>query len=324
MKRQSRWLNGAFCAAILAVFSSGAAAQEKFPSRPIQMIVPSVPGGGVDAANRLLAELVEPMLGQKVVVVNKPGGGGAVGTALVVQAKPDGYTIGGVWNAPLTMAPHILQVPYGLNDYVPVAQTTETPTIICADKGFPANNGQELIALLKSNPGKYTYGNDGIGSITQMSTERVFNALGVKARPIPFDGASETLKAFLGGQIDLYGGSVTPIKPYVQKGTAKCLLVTSVERNKVLTDATSLKELGIPNEATSNWRGIIVPKDVPADRIAILEKAFVAAAQSDVFRKAVESRGEDVNGASGAEMRKRIDAEYVAMEQVAQTIGLKK
>ncbi|MBI2289154.1 MAG: hypothetical protein HYU73_02215 [Betaproteobacteria bacterium] len=114
------------CANLLCA-ASPAAAQEKFPSRPIEIIVPTPPGGGTDITARLLAELVEPMLGQKVVVVNKAGAGGTLGMSAVVQAKPDGYTLGGLWNAPLTMTPHSQAVPYSLQDYVAISLADTAP-----------------------------------------------------------------------------------------------------------------------------------------------------------------------------------------------------
>ena len=117
-------MKSAVAIAVLAFATTSAVAQEKYPARPIEMVIPTAAGGGTDIALRMLAELAEPALGQKVVVVNKTGGGGAVGMAGIVQAKPDGYTIGGLWNAPLTMTPHMLPVPYKPSDYAAVSLVT--------------------------------------------------------------------------------------------------------------------------------------------------------------------------------------------------------
>ena len=118
-------------------------AQDKFPSRPIELIVPTPPGGGVDIVARMLGELAEPVLGVKVVVVNKPGGTGAIGVAQLTQAKPDGYTLAVVWNAPLTVTPHTLAVSYTLDDYTPISQLTGgTPFVFCVKPEFPALNQQ--------------------------------------------------------------------------------------------------------------------------------------------------------------------------------------
>ena len=303
---------------------SSAAAQEKYPARPIEMVIPTAAGGGTDISLRMLAEIAEPILGQKVVVVNKPGGGGTVGMAQIVQARPDGYTIGGLWNAPLTMTPHMLPAPYKNSDYAAVTLVTASPTILCVKAAFPASDGKAFIEELRKNPGKYTYGNDGVGGTIQLAAERVFTKLGVKARPIPFAGAGETLKAFLGGHVDIYGGSIPPIMPYVKDKSAKCMMVTSAERNASVPDAAGLADLGAPGEATVLWRGIIAPRTLPADRLAVLQKAFAEAAQSAKFKEFMQKRGEEAKGTTSAEFRKLIDSEYEAMGKVMAAIGLTK
>lgn len=317
-------MKGVGAALALAIVACGATAQDKFPSRPIEMVIPTAAGGGTDISLRMLAEIVEPLLGQKVVVVNKTGGGGAVGMAGIVSAKPDGYTIGGLWNAPLTMTPHMLPAPYKPSDYAAVSLVTWAPTILCVKAAFPANDGKAFIDELKKNPNKFTYGNDGLGGTLHLASERVFQKLGVKARPVPFAGAGETLKAFLGDHIDIYAGSISPVLPYVKDKSAKCLMLTSAERNATVPDAAGLSDLGVPNEATVLWRGIIAPKAVPADRLAVLQKAFAEAAQSPKFKEFMEKRGEEAKGSSAAEFRKLIDTEYDAMGKVMESIGLAK
>ena len=237
--------------------------------------MPTPPGGGVDIVARMLAELAEPGLGVKVVVVNKPGGTGAVGVAQLTQAKPDGYTLAVVWNAPLTVTPHTLAVSYTLDDYTPITQLTGgTPFVFCVKPEFPAANGKEFVEVLRKNPNKFTYGTDGVAGTVQLAGERAFGKLGVSARPVPFGGAGETVKNFLGGHVDIYGGTIPTIIEYVRAGQAKCLLVTAPERTPVLPDTTSLGELGIADTASELWRGIIGPKGMPAERVAALQQSL--------------------------------------------------
>ena len=318
------FVKNAFALAVVVLAMTSALAQEKYPSRPIEMVIPTAAGGGTDISLRMLAELAEPALGQKIVVVNKTGGGGTVGMAGIVGAKPDGYTIGGLWNAPLTMTPHMLPAPYKPSDYLAVTLATWAPTVLCVKAAFPANDGKAFIDELKKNPNKYTYGNDGLGGTLHLASERVFQKVGVKARPIPFAGAGETLKAFLGDHIDIYAGSIAPILPYEKDKSAKCLMITSPDRNAAVPNAASLTDLGVPNESTVLWRGIIAPKALPADRAAVLQKAFADAAQTPKFKEFMEKRGEEVRGSSSADFRKLIDSEYAAMGQVMESIGLAK
>ncbi|MEW6262504.1 MAG: tripartite tricarboxylate transporter substrate binding protein [Thermodesulfobacteriota bacterium] len=295
-----------------------------YPEKPIEIIVPSPPGGGTDIAIRLLAELSEPFLKQKMVVVNKPGGGGTVGVSLLTQAKPDGYTLGGVWNSPLTASPHTLQVGYTYDDYQPVIQISSAAYVLCAASDFPANNGRELIAELKKNPGKYTYGNDGVGGTMQLAGERIFKALGVKVRPVPFGGAGETAKNFLGGHVTFYGGSIPPIMPHIKAGKAKALLLTSAGNNAALPTASGLKDLGIPQEETVLWRAVIGPKGLPPEIVKALESALRQGAGQPRYKKFLEEQGEEAVIAGPAEVAKLIRAEFTALGQVAKELGLKK
>jgi tripartite-type tricarboxylate transporter receptor subunit TctC len=317
------WLS-AVLAVVCAPLALLASAQEPFPSKPIEIIVPTAAGGGTDIAFRMLAEIAEPMLGQKVVVSNKVGGGGMIGMTSIVRAKPDGYTLGGLWNAPLTMTPHMQPAPYSPNDYATLTLADSAATIFCTKPDFPANTGQEFIEQLKKSSGKYTYGNDGVGGTLHLAAERIFSKVGAKARPVPFGGAGETLKSFLGGHIDIYAGSITPILPYVKDGSAKCLLVTTAKRVDAVPQAASLTDIGVPETQTVLWHGLIAPKGIPADRMALLEKTFRDAARSDKFRQYMQSRGIEIEASSAADFRKLIDTEYVAMGEVMKSLGLAK
>lgn len=311
-------------AGLLVLMAAVHSAWAGYPEKPIEIIVPSPPGGGTDIAVRLLAELTEPFLKQKLVVINKPGGGGTVGVSLLTQAKPDGYTLGGVWNSPLTAIPHTLPVAFTPEDYQPILQISSAAYVLCAAPDFPANNGHELIAELKKNPGKYTYGNDGVGGTMQLGGERIFKALGVKVRPVPFGGAGETAKNFLGGHVTFYGGSIPPIMPHIKAGKAKALLLTSAADNAALPTASGLKALGIPQEETVLWRAIIAPKGLPPDVLKTLEAAFRQGASQPRFKEFLVGQGEELVIAGPADVSQLIREEYKALGEVAKDLGLKK
>jgi tripartite-type tricarboxylate transporter receptor subunit TctC len=308
----------------LALLVAGAVqAQERFPARPIELIVPTPPGGGVDIVARLLGSLAEPALGTKVVVYNKPGGGGALGVAQLTQAKPDGYTVAAVWNAPLTILPHTLSVPYAPDDYLPITQLTGgTPFVFCAKAEFPAKSGRELVDLLRANPGKYTYGNDGVAGSVQLAAERAFGKLGLRMRPVPFGGAGETVKNLLGGHVDVYGGTIPTILEFVRGGQVKCLVVTAPQRAATLPETASLGDLGIPETASELWRGIIAPKGVAAERAELVEKAFRQATQHPKFLEFEASRSEVAVGSSAADFARTIRAEYEANAEIIKRLGL--
>ncbi len=300
-------------------------AQEAYPSRPITVIVPTPVGGGVDIVHRMLGELAEPILGHKIVIENKPGASGTVGLSALVNARPDGYTLAAVWNAPLTIAPHTLTVPYDANDFVPVIQTTGgTPLIYCVRPDFPANTAKEFIEYAKRNPDKLTYGTDGAGAMVQLSGERLFQPLGLKLRPIPFGGAGETLKNFLGGHIDIYGGTIPPIASQLRDGAAKCLITTAASKLASLPMAASAGDLGLADQATELWRGLIAPKGTPADRVNVLAGAFRKAAADPKFQNYLKNAGETAVVGTPDEFRALIVAESKAFAGVVKSLGIAK
>lgn len=303
-------------------FTDLASAQEKFPARSIEVIVPTPPGGGTDIVTRILAEAAEPNLGQKVVVINKPGGSGSVGLNFIAQAKPDGYTLGGLWGAPVTMVPHVIKVSFTLDDFTYITQIGKYSSIFCVRSEFPAKTAKEFFEYAAKNPGKLTYANDGIGNSIHFSGERVFLALKVKLRPIPYGGAGESIKALLGGHVDIYGGSIPPALPHIKAGTVRPLFVTTRERVDLLPDVPGVADLGHPELDTPIWRGILGPKGIPADRVTILERAFREAARSEKFQNQMKELAEFIVASSGKEFEQMVRAEAAAMAAIAKQIGL--
>ena len=311
-------------ASIIALSIPLIASAQQFPVKPITVIIPAAPGGGTDTFGRKIAEEAQKEFKQPLIVDNRGGGSGTIGLGQVVRAKPDGYTVGFVWNSPLTSVPHSLNVPYKNTDYSALMSIGFSSYVICAAPNFPANNGKELIELIRANPEKYTIGNDGVGGKMQLASERIFAKAGVKVRQIPFKGAGDTAKNFLGGHIDLYGGSITAIQPHVNAGKAKCLLLTSAEKNSALPQASSLTDIGMPGEETVLWWGLVVPADTPQAVKDQLEMTFMKAASTASMKEAMAKQGA-VNRPRGAvDTNKLIASEYAALEQVAKSIGLEK
>jgi tripartite-type tricarboxylate transporter receptor subunit TctC len=234
----------------------------------------------------------------------------------------DNQTVAGVWLGPVTVSPNTMKVTYTPNDYIPVVQVSSAPYVLCVHPDFPANDGAGLVAELKRNRDKYTYGNDGLGGPGHLATARILRATGGSARDVPFKGAGETLQNFLGGHVDIYVGSIPPILAHVTQGKAKCLLVTSAERVAAMPKAAALRDLGIPGEETILWRALIAPKSTPPERVARLEAAFERAANSPAARKFLEDAGEQVEIRKGAALRDYILREYEAMGAVAKSLKL--
>jgi len=307
----------------LAALQVGAQGSEPFPSKPIQMIIPTGPGSGTDIGMRRLASVAAPLLGQPIVVINRPGASGMLGVSTVARAAPDGYTIAGVWSAPVTTAPHLGPAGYKLEDLVVVASVGTTPGVFCVAPNFPADNGKQFLEQLRRNPDKYTYGTDGVGGFVRMAGERVFAAAGVKAVPVAFSGAAQTLESFIGGHIDIYGGGVGVILQLAQQGRAKCLLVTSAERDASLPNTDSLSDVGLKEAETVSRRMIIAPAGIPRERLARLEAAFREALLDPKFKEFAESRGEPLWIADAESANQLIAQEYRVMGQLVSKLGLK-
>lgn len=324
MNRAKTALSGLIAASALALpaLMLPVGLAQAFPDRPITLIVPSPPGGGTDTFARLLAEIAEKSLGQKVVVENKPGGGGSVGTTLITAAKPDGYTLGFVWNSPLTTSPHSLPVVYTPDSYQTVLSIGYSSYVLCAQPDFPAATAKEMIEKIKAEPGKYTYGNDGVGGTMQLAAERIFKKLDLKVRSVPFGGAGETAKNFLGGHVDFYGGSIPPILAHEKAGKAKCLILTSAEANPALPKASGLDALGIGAEATVLWWAMIAPKGIPAEQLSVLTKTFTQAAEDPRFRELMDKQGAIYALKDAAATEAAIRAELAALGEVAKSIGI--
>ncbi len=326
---RAHMIGGRMIAALLAAGlalnpTSHGVAQEKFPSRPIEVIVPAPPGGGTDITMRMLAASVEPILGQKVVIVNRGGGGGVPAFVSLMEAKPDGYVLGAWYNGQLIVQPHTTATPYTPTDFTPISLYSASPVALCTDVKFKANDGKQLLDEIRATPGKYTFGNDGPGGLINLAAQRVFQKFDAKVISVPFGGAGETLKAVLGGHIDIYGGPISAIMPHVKAGTSKCLLVSSAARSPMMANVMSVDDLGVTGLDTTLWRGVFGPKGMAPDRVAILEQAFRRAATSGEYRAAMEARGEVAVGSTAEELKTRVAVEDAQLGAIVKSLGLGK
>ncbi len=299
-------------------------AEDKFPARPIEVIVGFAQGGGTDLMMRIIAEAATPFLGQKMIIINKPGAGGVIGVTAVAQAKPDGYTLGGINPAALTMSPHISKVNYALDDFSYITKLTESPPVWCCNSDFFLKSAQELFEYAQKHPGKLTFACDGIGGATHFYSELIFRAMNVKLRPVPFGGAGESIKALLGKHVDLYGGSVPPVLAHVKAGTVRGLFSLTLAGVPELPGSVGVAALGHPAIATVMWRGVIAPKGLSEERRIILQNALHKAAQTEVVIKRFKEFGEEVVTSSGAEFAELVRKDYKAFAMVGKEMDVRR
>lgn len=309
-------------AAALVVIAQPAIAE--YPERSIELTIPAGAGGGTDTSARKLAILLEEKLGTSIAVMNVGGGGGSVGASQFMQTKPDGYSLFATWNSPLTTVPQVQNVAYSLDSFTPIASTSETAYTLCVKADFPADSGEQFLQELADNPDKYTYGNDGIGGTMQLAAERIFQARDIKAIAIPFGGASETLQNFLGGHVDIYGGSISTVLPYVENGEAKCPLVTSAADVPALPGASGLAQVGLGDQETLLWRAILGPKDLDPAIVEKLASIIDESVNDPGYVEFLATKGEVPNVVIGADLGARLQAEYDALAAVSAALGLGK
>jgi tripartite-type tricarboxylate transporter receptor subunit TctC len=309
-------------AAILTASTTFAAAE--FPERTIEVTIPAPAGGGTDTSARKLATLLEEELGTSIAIMNVAGGGGSVGVTQFMQKRPNGYSLLATWNSPITTVPQVQNVAYDIDGFTPIASTSETAYTLCVKPDFPAETGEAFLEELAANPGKYTYGNDGIGGTMQLAAERIFQARNIETVAIPFGGAGETLQNFLGGHVDIYGGSISPVLPYTQSGEAKCLIVTSAAEVEALPQAAGLESLGLGEEETLLWRMVLGPAGLDTAIAERLAAALDKTVNAPNYVEFLATQGEIPNVVSGEALQERLQREYDALATVAEKLGLSK
>jgi tripartite-type tricarboxylate transporter receptor subunit TctC len=267
-----RILQAAAALSAPAIVTSGALAQDKFPSRPITLIAPWPPGGSSDAVMRAFAESAGRILGTTVVIENKPGAGGTLGASAMVNAKPDGYTL---TQLPLGIyrLPHMQKMTFDpVKDITHIACLTGYTFGLAATMDAPYKTLKEMVAYAKANPGKVNYGHTGTGTTPHLAIEEFAGKAGIDLQDIPFKGSAEILQAILGGHIPLMSGT-TEFVPHVKAGKLRFLATLGRERNKAFPDVPTVKESGWDTITESPF-GIGGPKNMDPAVVRILQDAF--------------------------------------------------
>jgi tripartite-type tricarboxylate transporter receptor subunit TctC len=306
----------------LSLATTTASAQTNYPNKPIKLIVGFAPGGGSDLIARLVAAKLGPVLGQPVIVENKPGAGGNIAAELALKSPADGYTLF-LSAASYTVNPSFYKLPFDSGtDMTPIALLARGPFIIAATKNLPANTLQELVALAKASPGKYSFATSGQGSITQMATEYFNETAGINLLHIPYKGTSPALTDTVAGHTDIIFGTVASTLPLVGTGQLKALAVTTPKRLAALPNVPTVMESGYPSYEVTNWHGIIAPKGVPAAIQDKLNKAINQVLQDPEMEKTLTSDGLTAAAISPEEFGVLLRSEIARWGALAKSRGL--
>lgn len=282
-------------AAALGVAFAAGGAQAKYPDHPVNMVVPFAAGGPTDNVARSLAEAMRPALGETIVVENKGGAGGTIGTTQVARAAPDGYQIL-LMHAGFSTAPSLYKNP-GYDPYksfAPIGLVVDVPMTIVARSDFPADNIQELVEYVKKNPDKVSLANAGIGAASHLCGVMLAEALGVDLLTVPYKGTAPAMNDLLGKQVDILCDQTTNTTPQITSGKIKAYAVTSLERVPTLPDLPTMDESGFKGFEVGIWHGMWAPKDTPPEIQKKLQEALQAGLADPRFQDRMRQLGASV------------------------------
>ncbi|ALM84593.1 tripartite tricarboxylate transporter substrate binding protein [Bordetella sp. N] len=311
-------------AAALAVLSaSSVQAAEKWPSKPLRIIVPFAAGGGSDFEARFIASKLTDLLGQSIVVENKPGAGGNLGTEYGVRAAPDGYTLTIIASS-YTVNPSVFDLKFDpVKDIAPIVRIAQGPLILVANPKLKAKTFKEFLELAKSEPGKLTFASSGTGSIVHAAGELLSQRAGIRLRHIPYKGTGPALADTLSGTVDVFFSSAAAAIPMIQSGKLRALAVTTAERIPALPDVPTVQESGVPDYAVPLWHGLIAPKGTPPEVIEKINAAVNSTLQSKDFADRLKAEGLTPAGGTSAEFATTIKTEVDLWHKLSSTVPLK-
>lgn len=297
----------------MAGLGQPAVASGSYPEKPITLVVPFPPGGTSDVVGRILAEALSQELGQTVLVDNRGGAGGTIGTRAVASATPDGYTLLlGTSSTNGTNSAVYKSLPYdAATDFTPVTQIIRVPGVIAATKTFPAKTYAEFVALVQKSPGKYSYASSGNGGATHMAMEYYKSMTGLKILHIPYRGTGPALNDVIGGQVDMIWDTAASSMQHMLAGNLVPLVIAGKSRVETLPDVPTAAEVGLPDYDAEMWNGLLAPAGLPADVLEKLHGAAVKALSRPEVRKRYEALGAyviaDTPEEFGAMIRNDID-----------------
>jgi len=302
------------------------AAEQAYPNKPIRLIVAFPAGGSTDIIGRLVGARLSERLGQQVIVDNRGGAGGTVGTEIAARAAPDGYTLTMGTTSTHVIAPAAYaRLAYDpIKDFAPITLVASTPYLLVLNPGVKAANLKEFVALAKSQPGKLNYASAGAGSTTHLAMEMLKHAAGIDIVHVPYNGNGPAGIAVLGGQVQALFGSMPAVLPQAQSGKLRPIAVGTAKRSPALPDVPTVAESGYPGFEVSLWLGFFAPKGTPVSIVNRLHSELVRVALSPEMKAQFEKNGaEPATNASSIELERLIRTEFEKYSKVIKAANIK-
>ena len=313
----------ALCSAAWVCSAPHAAAQSTYPSRTVQIIVPYTPGGGADVIFRGVAQRLAEIWGRNVVVDNRSGASGMIGTEFVTKAEPDGHTLLGHTSSYPATAAVREKLPFDpARAIVTVAMIAKAPVVLVVHPSLPAKSVKELVALAKKNPGKLNYGSSGAGGNNHFSGGLFASAAGVNMVHIPYKGISMAVTALTSGEIEIVIASAAALMPQVKAGRLRALGATSLKPSPLIPGLPPIAQSGVPGYSYELWWGIFAPAGMPADRINLVNAAVNKILATDDMKKFLSSEGAAPWPQTPAQIADLLPMEIARYKKAAQVAGI--
>lgn len=319
-----RMILGIVLSALSALGASAGATAQEYPTKPIRFIVPFAPGAGTDMIARTIAQRLNEAWGHPVVVDHRPGGTGAVGSMVVAQAAPDGYTMMMVTSSTHAIAPNLhRKPPYDpVKDFAPVSLAASAPEIVVAHSSVPVASIKDVVALAKAKPGVLNYASSGTGTIGHMTGELFKLVTGANIVHIPYKGAGAAIREVLGGQVQLMFSAPAAVIPHVRSGKLRALAAATRERLPELKEIPTLAELGYPAVEASNWYGVLVPAGTPRAIVDKLNREIVRTMQLPEVKEALFRQGYNATHSTPEQFGKLIRDDLAKWKKVVKASGM--
>jgi tripartite-type tricarboxylate transporter receptor subunit TctC len=324
-EKRSSILSVLFLVFLMVLFGRDGFGQERYPTKPIQVVIPFGPGGTHDIAARIVDSQLQEILKVPIIHLNKPGGGGVIGATFAKEQKPDGYTVlyGG-----LTVVVELPIVtpnsPYKTEDFIPIARVTYGALVLSVKKDSPLNSLEEFIKAAKKDPGKITLGIPGIGTSQHLVAKLFESEAKIELNMIPFKGDGAAITALLGGHVQAVMTGITSITPHLKSGEVNTIASSGLDRHAVFKEIPLFKERGFPEVAIYSWTGPFVAVGTPEPIIKVLSDAYKEAATHPSIITLLEKSGTTPGYLSSEEVKKLVPSEYNKIFKAAKAAGLLK
>ena len=311
-------------ACLLHVWAANATAQQSYPSKPVRIVSPFAPGGGNDNICRIVAPRLAESLKQQVIIDNRPGANGIVGTEVAARSAPDGYTIVLIPSGHAVNATLYKKLPYdSIRDFSAITLVASSPLVVAMHPSVPTKNVKELVALAKARPGQLTYGSAGVGSSGHLAGALFETLTGTKMVHVPYKGMGLVMTDLMGGQVSLTFGTSASVIPQVRAGRLRALATTGPQRSPALADIPTVAESGVPGYEASLWYGLVGPARIPPEIVQRLNTEVVGVLKQAAVRERFAAEGVDVRYSTPDEFTRLLASDVERWAKVVQRAGVR-